>query len=93
MLGRRRVRIDVHDVVQGAGYRRFGYRLATELGTSGDACNVGGSVALRTADIDELIANFVAYLHGYGAGRSRRGCGHTGRIDDMLEGEQLTRIC
>ena len=62
VLGQRRVRIDVHGAVQGAAYRWFGYRLATELGTSGDARNVGGSAPLRAADIEESIANFVACL-------------------------------
>ncbi len=84
MLGQRRVRIDVHGAVQGVEYARFVYRLATELGTSGDARNVGGSV--RAADIEESIANFVAYLRDCVAGGSRSGCGHTGD-------EQLTRIC
>ena len=86
VLGRRRVRIDVHGAVQGVGYGRFVCRIATELGTSGDARNVGGSVALRAADVDESIANFVACLHDCVAGGSRSGCRHTGD-------EQLTRIC
>ncbi|WP_158888145.1 carbamoyltransferase HypF [Amycolatopsis anabasis] len=56
------VRIEVHGTVQGVGFRPFVYRLATELGVSGDVCNAGGYVVIRADAPVGSLAEFLARL-------------------------------
>ncbi|QIS11348.1 carbamoyltransferase HypF [Nocardia arthritidis] len=58
----RRVQVTVHGVVQGVGYRPFVYRLAHELGLTGDVRNAGGQVVARVAGDTDSIAEFVVRL-------------------------------
>ncbi|MVU78252.1 carbamoyltransferase HypF [Nocardia sp. ET3-3] len=59
---RRRVLVTVRGVVQGVGFRPFVYRLARELGLSGDVRNAGGSVVIRIAGSAGELTEFVARL-------------------------------
>lgn len=56
------VDVTVGGVVQGVGYRPFVYRLATELGLSGDVRNVGGSVAIRVTGRRDAVGEFLTGL-------------------------------
>nr|WP_068017500.1 carbamoyltransferase HypF [Nocardia mexicana] len=60
----RGLRIQVHGVVQGVGFRPFVYRLATGLGLTGDVRNRGGSVDIRVRGPEPVVADFLARLEG-----------------------------
>jgi hydrogenase maturation protein HypF len=59
MTGRRRLRVRVHGVVQGVGFRPFVYTTAAALGLSGSVRNDSSGAILEvegdTADIDEFL--------------------------------------
>ncbi|WP_062992230.1 carbamoyltransferase HypF [Nocardia anaemiae] len=59
---RRCIRIRVHGVVQGVGFRPFVYRLAHGLGLTGDVRNAGGHVVIRVAGPTVSVADFLAHL-------------------------------
>ncbi|GAA3713012.1 carbamoyltransferase HypF [Oceanisphaera sediminis] len=48
--------------LQGVGFRPFVYRLATELGLSGEVCNVGAGVEIRLAAEADAVAHFCQRL-------------------------------
>ncbi|QWF77937.1 carbamoyltransferase HypF [Amycolatopsis sp. CA-230715] len=58
-----RVRVEVHGMVQGVGFRPFVHRLATGLGLVGDVRNAGGYVVIRAAGATGPMSCFLSGLH------------------------------
>lgn len=59
---RRRVRITVHGIVQGVGFRPFVHRLATELGLAGAVHNFTGGVHIEIEGRKEDVESFLMRL-------------------------------
>ena len=49
------VKIDIHGIVQGVGFRPFMHRLVNEYGLSGTICNSSSGVVLELEGIDEVL--------------------------------------
>ena len=62
--------------VQGVGFRPLVYRLATELGLSGEVCNVGDGVEIRLAADATTVAHFCRRL--------RANCPTHARIESLV---------
>ncbi|WP_298718693.1 carbamoyltransferase HypF [uncultured Oceanisphaera sp.] len=62
--------------VQGVGFRPLVYRLATELGLSGEVCNVGTGVEIRLAAEADAVAHFCRRL--------RADCPTHARIESLM---------
>ncbi|MBR9856495.1 MAG: carbamoyltransferase HypF [Gammaproteobacteria bacterium] len=62
--------------VQGVGFRPLVYRLATELGLSGEVCNVGAGVEIRLAADSTTVAYFCRRL--------REGCPTHAHIESIV---------
>lgn len=62
--------------VQGVGFRPLVYRLATELGLSGEVCNVGAGVEIRLAAEADAVAHFCRRL--------RADCPTHARIESLV---------
>ncbi|GFJ81686.1 carbamoyltransferase HypF [Phytohabitans houttuyneae] len=56
------LRVEVHGVVQGVGFRPFVYRTATNCGLRGDVRNAGGHVTIRIAGPNHAVAAFLDRL-------------------------------
>lgn len=63
--------VTVQGTVQGVGFRPFVYRLATELGLTGDVRNDGGAVVIRVAGNDSAVADFLIRLRGQAPAHAR----------------------
>src|SRR3990172_1393237 len=57
-----RLRLTVHGIVQGVGFRPFVYRLATELGLGGWVCNDANGVTVEVEGSGEAVRLFVVEL-------------------------------
>ncbi len=57
------MRITIHGVVQGVGFRPFVYRLAHRLGLDGSVANNGDGVRIHVGGGQEALDRFVAALH------------------------------
>lgn len=62
MTARRRLRIDVHGVVQGVGFRPFVYTTAAGLGLSGSVRNDSAGAVIEIEGDDEHIGAFLTRL-------------------------------
>jgi len=59
---KRRVKIIIHGVVQGVGFRPFVYRLATELGIKGWIINSSQGVFIDAEGYDKTVYDFITRL-------------------------------
>lgn len=57
-----RVRVDVHGIVQGVGFRPFLYALACELSLTGEVCNTPDGVRVHVEGGRQSIARFLERL-------------------------------
>ncbi|CAB3392489.1 protein of unknown function [Kyrpidia spormannii] len=57
-----RVRVTVAGTVQGVGFRPFVYRLASEIGLTGEVCNRGSIVTVDVEGCGEDLAEFLRRL-------------------------------
>ncbi|PPL14943.1 carbamoyltransferase HypF, partial [Oceanisphaera arctica] len=68
--------LQITGCVQGVGFRPLIYRLATELGLSGEVCNVGAGVEIRLAADAATVAHFCRRL--------RADCPTHARIESLV---------
>lgn len=61
-MDHQRLRIVVHGAVQGLGFRPFVYRLATELGLTGEVVNSAQGLLIEIEGAPELLSDFVNRL-------------------------------
>lgn len=64
-MSRRRMRICVHGVVQGVGFRPFVYTTATALGLSGSVRNDSAGAVIEVEGPSDAVADFLDHVRGH----------------------------